>query len=213
MKRLRLAVPALALVILSTMGPFASGHADGVQSPLVIGRAHQPEILSPASKSFSRMYPDNKNNMPRSQRVVDYEIDAHLNSETKTITAVETLTYHNFTGQSLNAFPFHLYLNAFQPKSTWMREARRDSQGAAEYLDHKYFGVIIVKSLVIEGMGDFTKQMEFVAPDDGNADDRTVFLVELPKPVLPDRDVTFKISFESKLPRIVARTGYRNNFV
>ena len=62
---------------------------------------------------------------PLSTRVVAYQIDARLNPEKKTIDATETLTYRNLTGQPQQTFPFHLYLNAFQPQSTFMTEVRR----------------------------------------------------------------------------------------
>ncbi len=64
---------------------------------------------------------------PLSTRVVAYKIDAKLDAAAHTITATETLTYHNLTGQPQQDFPFHLYLNAFQPQSTWMAEQRLDS--------------------------------------------------------------------------------------
>ena len=63
---------------------------------------------------------------PLSQRVVAYQIDANYLPEKHVVEATETLTYHNLTGQPLDHFPFHLYLNAFQPNSTWVREAHRD---------------------------------------------------------------------------------------
>src|SRR5271166_1041883 len=63
---------------------------------------------------------------PLSQRVVAYQIEAKYDPAQHTVDATETLTYRNLTGQPLNRFPFHLYLNAFQPKSTWVHEAHRD---------------------------------------------------------------------------------------
>src|SRR6476661_4631930 len=63
---------------------------------------------------------------PLSERLVDYQIDAHYDGRQKSLDAIETLTYHNLTGQPLDTFPFHLYLNAFQPTSTFMREVRLD---------------------------------------------------------------------------------------
>ncbi len=51
---------------------------------------------------------------PLSQRVVAYQIDAKYDPPKHTVDATETLTYHNLTGQPLDRFPFHLYLNAFQ---------------------------------------------------------------------------------------------------
>ena len=51
---------------------------------------------------------------PLSQRVVAYQIDAKYDPAKHTVDATETLTYRNLTGQPLDRFPFHLYLNAFQ---------------------------------------------------------------------------------------------------
>src|SRR5208337_4728475 len=48
---------------------------------------------------------------PMSQRVVHYEIDAKYDAVKHTVDATEVLTYHNLTGQALDHFPFHLYLN------------------------------------------------------------------------------------------------------
>ena len=62
---------------------------------------------------------------PLSTRVVAYQIEARLDAVKKTVDATETLTYRNLTGQPLSTFPFHLYLNAFQPKSSMQREEHR----------------------------------------------------------------------------------------
>src|SRR6516165_337719 len=133
---------------------------------------------------------------PLSQRVVAYQIDAKYDPAQHTVDATETLTYHNLSGQPLDRFPFHLYLNAFQPKSTWMHEAHRDGNFRSsdfETWDAKEFGSNEVTSLEVVGMGDLTKQMKFISPDDGNPDDKTVFEIKLPRPVLPGQDIVFKI--------------------
>ena len=62
-------------------------------------------------------------------------------------------------------------------------------------------------------MGDLTKQMKFVSPDDGNPDDKTVFEVQLPRPVAPGEDVVFKIKFHAVFPEVIARTGYKRTFL
>ncbi len=152
---------------------------------------------------------------PAATRVVAYQIEARLDPAKKTLDASETLTYHNLTGQPLDTFPFHLYLNAFQPTSTFMREVRlngtRDA-GPDSRWDPKHYGAIEVKSLEAEGQGDLTKQMQFVQPDDHNSDDRTVFQIKLPKPVAPGADVVFRIAFHDQLPEVLERTGYKRNF-
>src|SRR5439155_785255 len=111
--------------------------------------------------------------------------------------------YRNLTGKPQATFPFHLYLNAFQPKSTWMREERRDRNGGwSQYLDAEYLGSNKVLAIAVEGMGDVTNRMRFIAPDDGNPDDRTVFQVNLPRAVPAGGETTFKIRFEAKMPQV-----------
>jgi hypothetical protein len=150
-----------------------------------------------------------------STRVVAYQIEARLDPDKKTVDATETLTYHNLTGRPLDTFPFHLYLNAFQPASTFMREVRlygTRGTGPESGWDPKHYGTSEVKSLEVAGQGDFAKRIEFIQPDDGNPDDHTVFQVKLAKPVAPGADVVFKIAFHDQLPEVVERTGYKRNF-
>ncbi len=148
---------------------------------------------------------------PLSERVVAYQIDARFDATRHTLDATEVLTYRNLTGKPQDTFPFHLYLNAFNPTSTFMKEERRDSSGF-EWKD-KYKASADVKSLEVAGMGDLTSQIKFVSPDDGNLDDRTVFQVKLPRPVAPNESVQFKIAFHDQFGEVVARTGYSQNFM
>jgi hypothetical protein len=154
---------------------------------------------------------------PLSQRVVAYAIDAKYDPEKHSVDGIETLTYHNLTGQPLDRFPFHLYLNGFQPKATWVRESHRDGSFRTttfeDAWDPKDSGSNDVTSLEVVGMGDLTKQMKFVSPDDGNPDDKTVFEVQLPRAVAPGEDVVFKIKFHAVFPEVIARTGYKRTFL
>ena len=148
---------------------------------------------------------------PLSKRVVAYQMDARLDAQKKIISATETLTYRNLTGQPLKEFPFHLYLNGFQPESTFYREIRRN--GAFGPWEEKHRGSIEVKSFEVTGQGNLTSAIEFIQPDDGNPRDKTVFQVRLPRPVPPGASVEFRIAFQSKLPETVARTGYKRDFI
>jgi hypothetical protein len=150
-----------------------------------------------------------------STRIVAYQIEARLDPVRKTVDATETLTYHNLTGRPLDTFPFHLYLNAFQPTSIFMREVRlygTRGTGPESGWDPKHYGASEVKSFEVVGQGDFTKRLEFIQPDDQDPDDHTVFQVKLAKPVAPGADVVFKITFHDQLPEVVERTGYKRNF-
>ena len=148
---------------------------------------------------------------PLSQRWLDYNIDARVDAQKHTIDATEELTWHNFTGKPQDTFPFHLYLNAFQPKSTFIRETHLYNPDFE--WKQKNYGAVEVKSLEVAGVGDLTSQIRFISPDDGNPEDRTVFQIKLPKPIAPGGVAQFKIAFHDQLPEVLARTGYKRDFI
>ena len=150
-----------------------------------------------------------------SQRVVHYEIDARYDAGKHSVTATEVLTYHNLTGQALDHFPFHLYQNAFQPNSTFVREAKvagnRDT--SYEKWEAKEYGSEQIKSIEVVGQGDLSGELQFIAPDDGNKDDKTVVDLHVPKPIAPGAYVQFKIAFQTNFPETQARSGWKRDFV
>jgi hypothetical protein len=152
---------------------------------------------------------------PLSQRVVAYDMDAKYNAKAHSLDATETLTYHNLTGQPLDTFPFHLYLNGFQPTSTWIREGKREGTRGQDFKkwESKSYGAEEIKSFEVVSQGDFTSQLQYVHPDDDNKDDRTVVQVHLPKPIPPDGYVQFKIKFHDQFPETLERTGWNRDFI
>jgi Peptidase family M1 domain len=152
---------------------------------------------------------------PLSQRIVHYEIDAKYDAVRHVIDANEVLTYHNLTGQALDHFPFHLYQNAFQPKATWVREAKRDGSRDTTYdhWDPKQYGSEEITSIEVVGQGDLTKNLQYISPDDGNPDDKTVINLQVPKPIAPGAFVQFKIAFHEQMPETQARSGWKRDFL
>jgi len=152
---------------------------------------------------------------PMSQRVVHYEISAKYDAATHTVDATEVLTYHNLTGQALDHFPFHLYQNAFQPKATFVRETKLMGTRDVDYekWENKYYGSEDIKTIEVVGQGDLTSQLQFIAPDDGNKDDKTVVDLHVPKAIAPGAFVQFKIAFQTKFPETQARSGWKRDFV
>ncbi len=152
---------------------------------------------------------------PMSERVVHYEIDAKYDATKHIVDATEVLTYHNLTGQALDHFPFHLYQNAFQPKATFVRDAKlmgsRDT--GYEKWEDKYYGSEDIKSIEVVGQGDLTSRLQYQAPDDGNKDDKTVVDLRLAKAIAPGAYVQFKIAFQTKFPETQARSGWKRDFV
>ena len=154
---------------------------------------------------------------PLSTRVVAYTLDAKIDTDKKALDASETLTYKNLTGQPLTSFPFHLYLNAFRPESTFTSETHfgggiRDQVAADAYPDKKR-GSILISSLSADGFGDLAPRLRFAAPDDGNANDHTVAVVTLPHPLAPGDSITFHMRFHDQFPESVARNGYKRDFL
>jgi Peptidase family M1 domain len=168
----------------------------------------------PSQTSIATNSPAGK---PLSSRVVAYNIDAHLDTDKKILDATETITYKNLTGQSLTTIPFHLYLNAFRPESTFTSETHftggnHDSEKEDDYPDEK-LGSITVSHIDADGYGDLTSAMHFIAPDDGNALDHTVTELRLPRPLAPNDSITLHLTFHDKFPLSVARNGYKRDFI
>jgi hypothetical protein len=147
---------------------------------------------------------------PLSQRVVHYEIQAKYDAKTHTLEGSELLTYRNLTGQPLDTFPFHLYLNAFQPNSTYVREGKREGtrDQTLDDWDATKNGADEIESFEVVGQGDLTKALQFIHPDDDNADDKTVVQVHLPTPIPPDGYVQFRIKWHDQYPKTIARSGW-----
>ncbi len=155
------------------------------------------------------------NGQPLSVRIANYSITAKLDTAQKTLNATEILEYRNPSSQPLSTFPFHLYLNAFRPQSSFSQEAHRDGArgGAVDFYSAAQTGAIQITSISAEGYGDLQSTLRFTAPDDGNLNDRTVVEVTLPQPLPPGSAVRFHITFHDKFPLSVARNGYERDFI
>jgi hypothetical protein len=185
-----------------------------IESLLAIAALHAPAQALPGQTSLATNAPPNA---PLSTRVVAYAIDAHIDVVHKSVDASEILTYKNLTGQPLTAFPFHLYLNAFQPDSSFTSETHfgggiRDSESANSY-DDKKLGSIAITHLEADDFGDLTAQLHFIAPDDHNVNDKTVAELQLPRAIAPGESITFRIKFHDQFPESVARNGYKRDFL
>ena len=152
---------------------------------------------------------------PLSQRVVAYTIDASVNTDKKTVDATETLDYKNLTGQPLDTFPFHLYLNAFRPQSSFAYETHLEGgiRGSTSDYPKKEIGGITISHLSADGYGNLTQQMQFISPDDGNRADHTVMQIHLVRPLAPGDTIRFHLTFHDDFPLSVARNGYKRDFL
>jgi hypothetical protein len=207
--------PAVSVIALSLLVQHHAARAATPQGALAAASVASAASAAPGPLAIPDTTLAINSDKPMSQRVVHYEIDAKYDAAQHIVNATEVLTYHNLTGQALDHFPFHLYQNAFQPNSTFVREAKVAGNRDTGYdkWEAKEYGSEDIKSLEVVGQGDLTSQIQYIQPDDGNKDDKTVVDVHLSKPVAPGDTVQFKIIFQTKFPETQARSGWKRDFV
>ena len=164
------------------------------------------EVVRPPEKAM-----DDRSNF------VTYDIRAVLDNEAKYLRGSETITWTNRSGETTKDLWFHAYLNAFSNnRSTHLIESGgklRDTKVSNEW------GWQWVRELKVDGesvIESFRYRLPDTQPSpDGNYvqnDDRTVFSVDLPKPVKSGETITIELEWESQLPRVRRRTGYKGDF-
>ena len=197
MSRVRLrSVSALAWLALASLAPLARPHAATPQAP---SPAASPRTAAPSAGA-------------RSPRTASYTIDARLDPSTRTLSGDQVLTWRNETANPATTLRFHLYYNAWRnTASTWMREHRVTGDPALDRRPESDWGWIEIDTVQAGSQGaaptDLTSQLRFIAPDDGNADDRTVVEVPLSSPVAPGQTIDVRMTWRSRVPRTFARTG------
>ena len=146
---------------------------------------------------------------PLSPRIANYTISVSLDAHKKMLQGKETLVWRNDSKGIVRGLQFHLYLNAFKNmQSSFMQESVRRQKNSED----ETMGWIEVKKMIVRGGEDLTNKIEFIHPDDENANDRTVICIPLEKALGRGKSVTLDIEFEAQLPTIVARTGFHKNF-
>jgi len=152
----------------------------------------------------------------RSPRNASYAISVRLDPGSRTLTGDELLTWRNTSRIPAATLRFHLYYNAWRnTRSTWMRERHARDLTLARRPERDWGWIDLTSLRVIPRGGtplDMIARARFIAPDDGNADDRTVLEVPLDRPVGPGETVNVQIAWSSRVPRAFARTGVIGNF-
>jgi hypothetical protein len=145
---------------------------------------------------------------PLSNRLTYYKIDATLDVVAKIVNGEMSAWWVNSTTDKVGDIQLHMYLNAFSSsKSTYYRESGGDP-GNKE----SDWGWIDITNLTDRNGKDLMPLMNFISPDDGNPDDRTVLKIDLPKAAEPGDTVFIKVTFASKLPSKIIRTGYSGDY-
>ena len=149
---------------------------------------------------------------PLSPRIANYDIDVRLDAATKKVSGHEVIRWLNTSTDVISELQFHLYLNAFRNnRSTFMKESGGSSRGFR--MDKEGWGFIEIQKISLPDGPDLKPWMEFIHPDDNNAEDKTVFRLPLPTSLAPGDSVILKIDFIEKLPEpAFARSGSKGNF-
>jgi hypothetical protein len=148
----------------------------------------------------------------RSPGNASYRIRAVLDPATHHILATGTLAWRNISRATVNELRFHLYWNAWRDAtSSWMREQALAGNRGLARRPAEDFGGIDIGTLAIGGE-NLVNRARFIAPDDGNTDDRTVLAVPLQKPVAPGETVEVELGWTARVPRTFARTGRIGNY-
>lgn len=145
--------------------------------------------------------------VPLSPRNASYRLSAVLDPAKHEITGTGRLTWRNTSAAQVSELRFHLYWNAWRDtKSSWMREQALGRNRALARRPLDDFGGIDV-TLLGTGGRSLLGAASFIAPDDGNTDDRTVLAVRLEKPIAPGEGLDVDLGWTARVPRTFARTG------
>jgi len=143
--------------------------------------------------------------------VASYRIACRYDDARHRIEGTELLTWKNTGSRPATSLRFHLYLNAFaNNRSSYMLENRR--RGKDRAVGRGEWGGITVSRLTAASGEDLLPGLRFIAPDDGNAEDRTVAEVALPAPIAPGETARFSVEFVTELPRVIDRSGWAGEF-
>jgi hypothetical protein len=198
---------------MTTLRPFAA--AVFLCGAIVVAASARQQAPTAQSAAGEPAPPSQTSPDGPSPRNANYEIDARLDDEAKSITARETIRWRNITDQPTSELQFHLYWNAWRDQeSTWLRERRMAGLFRPPPADAwSFMDVTALRLRDSAGdMRDATKEMRFIAPDDGNARDRTVMSVPLGRSVGPNQEVEIELEWTAKIPRPFARTGWVGDY-
>ena len=138
-------------------------------------------------------------------------MDASYDPTERTIKGRQRLRWRNTSSVPVEELQFHLYLNAFaNNRTTFFTES--GGQLRSSKIPRGKWGWVEVKSMRTPDGADLKTGEQFLQPDDGNPDDRTVARYPLPAPLAPGEWIEVDIDFEGMLPGVFARNGAHNDF-
>ena len=141
---------------------------------------------------------------PLSSRNTGYKISVSLDTVKHLIKGEEEIFWLNNTEFPTNRLYFHLYMNAFANNQTELMKN-------TEKLRHGMLGIKLTPETA--GYCKVNKiTVNFNDLTDNFYIDETVGILNLPFEVQPGESVLIKVEFETKLPKIMIRSGYAGSF-
>jgi len=137
----------------------------------------------------------------RFQQAVDYKMEVEMNVTSNQYSGTQVLKYYNNSPDTLYKVFYHLYYNAFQPESMMDERSRSISDpdrrvgSRINALKPDEMGYLHVNELTMDGMKVDFEEVE------------TILEVNLPKPILPNSETEFKMSFTGQVPLQIRRSG------
>ncbi len=145
------------------------------------------------------------------EKVIDYSFKVRLFPEKRTVAGTELIRWKNTSEKEVSELMFHMYINAFKNEdTTFMKEAFINLKSKPYFKKKEETGWEKIKKITVNG--EEIKNLYYVQPDDNNPEDRTVLKVVLPFAIKPGETAEINIEFETKLPKLIARTGYNGKF-
>jgi hypothetical protein len=145
--------------------------------------------------------------VPKYVETVNYNITVSLDDAISTLSGQEIAMWTNRGTASTSEIYLHLYPNAFREGSTFLKES--GGRLRSDRMSRDGYGEMNLLSLQMAGQD---LNWEYVQPDDGNKNDRTLARVSLPEPVAPGQSIRLTMSFAVQLPDIFARMGKCGQF-
>jgi hypothetical protein len=139
---------------------------------------------------------------------VDYDIKVTLSDGCNYLRGTERILWTNPGQTPVSEIYLHLYPNAFREGSSFLNESKRLRRGV--HLSASGYGYMELSQVRAEGR---ILGWEFVQPDDGNEQDKTLVRVSLPRELALGETIAMDVEFVVKLPSVFARMGRHGSFV
>lgn len=144
--------------------------------------------------------------------VKSYKMDVELKIKDRWgvfVQGKQIIVWENNSTTEVSTIPFHLYQNAFREGASFMEEIGGLPR---KWKKHKeWWGKEEIKKILVDGR-DLTQNLHYISPDDGNSKDRTVIELKLEQPIAPEQTVIIETEFETKLPKVFARSGVGKDY-